>query len=103
VAQDLLCLGLAGELRFSVNKHPSPLYYVSKSQKGKWLTMAIYECPCCKIIDCDGPDDCPVKNHPSGKNCWEVSFLHNNWEKVFEKCRTCKVFKLKASRTQQSS
>jgi hypothetical protein len=61
------------------------------------------DCTCCKIMDCDTQDDCPVKNSPPGKNCWEISFLHNDWEKVFEKCRNCKVFKLQSNTLQEHS
>ena len=41
---------------------------------------------CAAIMHCETPEECPVKQHSEGKNCWEVSFMHNNWEKVFEKC-----------------
>jgi len=59
-----------------------------------YFIMNNEKCSCCEITDCKTSDDCPVKSHPPGKNCWEVSFLHGSWEKVFEKCRNCKVFKL---------
>ena len=55
------------------------------------LEMAKQDCACWKIRDCKTPEKCPDKCEP-GKNCWEISFLHNSWEKVFEKCRHCKVF-----------
>ncbi len=53
--------------------------------------MANMDCSCWKIVDCENPKDCPDKCEP-GKTCWEISFLHNSWEKVFEKCRDCVVF-----------
>ena len=53
--------------------------------------MADKECSCWKIMECSDSEECPDKCEP-GKTCWEISFLHNNWEKVFEKCRQCKVF-----------
>jgi hypothetical protein len=48
-------------------------------------------------MGCATSVDCPVKNHSSEKSCWEISFLNNDWEKVFEKCRYCKVFKLQSN------
>ena len=65
--------------------------------------MDNYDCSCCKIIDCDTPETCPVKKYPTDKNCWEVSFLHNNWEKVFEKCKYCKVFKLHSNKLREKA
>ena len=53
--------------------------------------MANKVCSCWKIVECETSKDCPEKCG-SGKTCWEVSFLHNNWQKVFEKCKHCKVF-----------
>jgi hypothetical protein len=50
------------------------------------------DCSCWKIQGCEVSQNCPDKC-ASGKTCWETSFLHNNWQKVFEKCRECKVFK----------
>lgn len=44
-----------------------------------------------KIDNSEASTDCPEKSG-SGKTCWEDSFLHNNWEKVFERCKHCKVF-----------
>ena len=60
--------------------------------------MDNHDCSCCKIMNCATSVDCPVKSHSPEKSCWEVSFLHNNWEKVFEKCKHCKVFKLQANK-----
>jgi hypothetical protein len=53
--------------------------------------MTDKECSCWKLLKCTGSEECPDKCE-SGKTCWEISFLHNNWEKVFEKCKKCKVF-----------
>lgn len=53
--------------------------------------MANKDCSCWTIVDCETAKECPDKCE-SGKNCWEISFLHNSWEKVFEKCKDCKVF-----------
>jgi hypothetical protein len=53
-------------------------------------------------MHCENPEECPVKLHPQVKNCWEVSFLQNNWEKVFEKCRNCKVFKMKSNKLREN-
>lgn len=61
------------------------------------------DCPCCKIMECPASEDCPVKGNDSGKNCWEINFLDNKWEKVFEKCRDCKVFKLTSRKLRRSS
>ncbi|KPK23376.1 MAG: hypothetical protein AMJ61_15845 [Desulfobacterales bacterium SG8_35_2] len=60
--------------------------------------MANNDCSCWKITDCESPKDCPDKCVP-GKTCWEVSFMHNSWEKVFEKCRDCKVFQRKITKS----
>ena len=53
--------------------------------------MADKECSCWKVLKCASSQGCPDKCAP-GKTCWEISFLHNSWEKVFEKCKHCKVF-----------
>ena len=53
--------------------------------------MANKDCSCWKIVECETAKDCPDKCE-SGKTCWQASFLHNNWQKVFEKCKHCKVF-----------
>jgi hypothetical protein len=45
----------------------------------------------CKIGKPHISEDCPEKCD-TGKTCWETSFLHNNWQKVFEMCKHCKVF-----------
>jgi hypothetical protein len=55
------------------------------------LEMAEKDCSCWKMVECEIFKDCPDKCE-SGKTCWQASFLHNNWQKVFEKCRHCKVF-----------
>jgi len=53
-------------------------------------------------MHCETSEQCPVKYNNEEKNCWEVSFLHNNWEKVFEKCRNCKVFKMKSDKLREN-
>lgn len=58
---------------------------------------------CAAIMHCEVQEKCPVKHHPEGKNCWEVCFMHNNWEKVFEKCRNCKVFKMKSNKLRENA
>lgn len=45
----------------------------------------------CKIMGSESSEDCP-EEYESGKTCWETSFLQDNWQKVFERCRHCKVF-----------
>jgi hypothetical protein len=45
----------------------------------------------CKTGERETSKDCPERC-ASGKTCWETSFLHNNWQKVFERCKHCKVF-----------
>ena len=63
------------------------------SRKGQErLVMESKDCSFWKMVECATSQDCPEKCG-SGKTCWEVSFLHNNWQKVFEKFKHCKVFK----------
>ena len=63
----------------------------TRTEEKEELEMAGKDCSCWNIVDCNSSKECPDKCD-SGKTCWEISFLHNNWQKVFEKCRYCKVF-----------
>jgi hypothetical protein len=53
--------------------------------------MADKECSCWKVLKCASSEECPDKCE-TGKTCWQIAFLHNSWDKVFEKCKHCKVF-----------
>ena len=53
--------------------------------------MVEKECSCWMVLDCKTAKDCPDKCG-TGKTCWENTFQNNSWEKVFEKCKHCKIF-----------
>jgi hypothetical protein len=78
-----------------------PLKLVRDEDKESGFVMGNKDCSCWKIVDCETSKDCPDKCG-SGQTCWETAFFHNNWQKVFEKCRHCKVFKQKLIKYKQA-
>jgi hypothetical protein len=52
-------------------------------------------------MNCQTSNGCPAKNFQTEKNCWEIFFLMNNWEKVFGECSNCKVFKLASNKLRE--
>jgi len=49
------------------------------------------DCACWNIMNCKIQDKCLTKSNPK-KTCWEICYLQNEFQKVFEICRNCHVF-----------
>jgi hypothetical protein len=72
-------------------QHTASKVRPEREDKEAFTIMANEDCSCWKTVQCETSKDC-LEKCGSGKTCWEASFLHNNWKKVFEKCKHCKVF-----------
>lgn len=51
--------------------------------------------PCWEIMQCEGTDDCPARQHPE-LNCWEIACDADDYRKAFNICKDCIVYMLKA-------